>query len=187
MVGQAQAAQMVYRFSEGDASMGDLLGGKGSNLCEMTRLGLPVPPGFVITTQVCRDYLAGDYTLPEGLAHTIRERIAELEQSIGHEFGSATNPLLVSVRSGARISMPGMMDTILNLGINDEIVEGLGTMMGDRRPAWDAYRRFIQIYAEVVQEVAPEPFEECLAEHKARAGVELDYELTAGQLQAVTR
>ena len=187
MVVQAQAAQMVYRFSEGDASMGDLLGGKGSNLCEMTRLGLPVPPGFVITTQVCRDYLAGDYTLPEGLAATVRERIAELEQAIGHEFGSTANPLLVSVRSGARISMPGMMDTILNLGINDEIVEGLGAMMGDRRPAWDAYRRFIQIYAEVVQEVAPEPFEECLAEHKARAGVELDYELTAEQLQAVTR
>ena len=187
MVVQAQAAQMVYRFSEGDASMGDLLGGKGSNLCEMTRLGLPVPPGFVITTQVCRDYLAGDYTLPEGLAGTIRERISELEKAIGHEFGSTTNPLLVSVRSGARISMPGMMDTILNLGINDEIVEGLGAMMGDRRPAWDAYRRFIQIYAEVVQEVAPEPFEECLAEHKAQAGVELDYELTAEQLQAVTR
>ena len=187
MVGQVQATQMVYRFSEGDASMGDLLGGKGSNLCEMTRLGLPVPPGFVITTQVCRDYLAGDYTLPEGLANTIRERIAELEQSIGHEFGSTSNPLLVSVRSGARISMPGMMDTILNLGINDEIVEGLGEMMGDRRPAWDAYRRFIQIYAEVVQEVAPEPFEECLAEHKAQAGVVLDYELTSEQLQAVTR
>ena len=187
MVVQAQAAQMVYRFSEGDASMGDLLGGKGSNLCEMTRLGLPVPPGFVITTQVCRDYLAGDYTLPEGLAGTIRERIAELEQSIGHLFGSPANPLLVSVRSGARISMPGMMDTILNLGINDDIVEGLGTMMGDRRPAWDAYRRFIQIYAEVVQEVPPEPFEECLSAHKERAGVQLDYELTAEQLQAVTR
>ncbi len=183
---QAQAAQLVYRFSEGDASMADLLGGKGSNLCEMTRLGLPVPPGFVITTQVCRDYLAGDYTLPEGLAETVRERVAELEESIGHEFGSTDNPLLVSVRSGARISMPGMMDTILNLGINDAIVEGLGAMMGDRRPAWDAYRRFIQIYAEVVQEVPPEPFEECLADHKARAGVDLDYQLTAGQLQAVT-
>ena len=104
MVAQAQAAKLVYRFSEGDASMGDLLGGKGSNLCEMTRMGLPVPPGFVITTQVCRDYLAGDYTLPEGLAATVRERIRELEESIGHEFGSRTNPLLVSVRSGARIS-----------------------------------------------------------------------------------
>ena len=186
MVVQVQAAQMVYRFSEGDASMADLLGGKGSNLCEMTRLGLPVPPGFVITTQVCRDYLAGDYTLPEGLALTVREMITELEESIGHDFGSVSNPLLVSVRSGARISMPGMMDTILNLGINDKIVEGLGEMMGDRRPAWDAYRRFIQIYAEVVQEVPPEPFEECLAEHKDRAGVELDYQLTAEQLQAVT-
>ena len=178
---------MVYRFSEGDASMADLLGGKGSNLCEMTRLGLPVPPGFVITTQVCRDYLAGDYTLPEGLAGTVRERVSELGQAIGHEFGSTNNPLLVSVRSGARISMPGMMDTILNLGINDEIVDGLGVMMGDRRPAWDAYRRFIQIYAEVVQEVAPEPFEECLADHKERAGVDLDYQLTAEQLQEVTQ
>ena len=186
MVVQTQAAKLVYRFSEGDASMADLLGGKGSNLCEMTKLGLPVPPGFVITTQVCRDYLAGGYTLSEGLAGTIRERIAELEESIGHQFGSTADPLLVSVRSGARISMPGMMDTILNLGINDEIVEGLGTMMGDRRPAWDAYRRFIQIYAEVVQEVPPEPFEECLAAHKARAGVELDHQLSAEQLQAVT-
>ena len=186
MVVQTQAAKLVYRFSEGDASMADLLGGKGSNLCEMTKLGLPVPPGFVITTQVCRDYLAGGYTLPEGLAGTIRERIAELEESIGHQFGSTADPLLVSVRSGARISMPGMMDTILNLGINDEIVEGLGAMMGDRRPAWDAYRRFIQIYAEVVQEVPPEPFEECLAAHKARAGVELDHQLSAEQLQAVT-
>ena len=186
MVVQTQAAKLVYRFSEGDASMADLLGGKGSNLCEMTKLGLPVPPGFVITTQVCRDYLAGGYTLPKGLAGTIRERIAELEESIGHQFGSTADPLLVSVRSGAHISMPGMMDTILNLGINDEIVEGLGAMMGDRRPAWDAYRRFIQIYAEVVQEVPPEPFEECLAAHKARAGVELDHQLSAAQLQAVT-
>ena len=186
MVVQAQAAKLIYRFSEGDASMAELLGGKGSNLCEMTRLGLPVPPGFVITTQVCRGYLAGDYTLPEGLADTVRERISELEESIGHEFGSTANPLLVSVRSGARISMPGMMDTILNLGINDEIVEGLGAMMGDRRPAWDAYRRFIQIYAVVVQDVPPEPFEACLAEHKARAGVDLDYELSAERLQAAT-
>ncbi len=183
---QSQAAKLVYRFSEGDASMAALLGGKGSNLCEMTRLGLPVPPGFVITTQVCRDYLAGDYRLPEGLAAAVRERIAELEQAIGHQFGAAANPLLVSVRSGASVSMPGMMDTILNLGINDEIVEGLGVMMGDRRPAWDAYRRFVQIYSEVVLEAPPEPFEECLAAHKSRANVELDYQLTAAQLQAVT-
>ena len=186
VVQQASGGKLVYRFSEGDASMAALLGGKGSNLCEMTRLGLPVPAGFVITTQVCRDYLAGGYTLPEGLAGTVRERIVELERAIGHQFGSPANPLLVSVRSGARVSMPGMMDTILNLGINDEIVEGLGAMMGDRRPAWDAYRRFVQIYSEVVLEAAPEPFEECLAAHKSRAGIELDYQLTAGQLQAVT-
>ena len=186
MVVQTQAAKLVYRFSEGDDSMADLLGGKGSNLCEMTKLGLPVPPGFVISTQVCRDYLSNGYALPDGLEETIRDRIGELEQSIGHRFGVADNPLLMSVRSGARISMPGMMDTILNLGINDEIVEGLGKMMGDRRPAYDAYRRFVQIYGEVVQEVESTLFEECLAEHKARAGVELDYELTAGQLRAVT-
>ena len=179
-------AQMVYGFSEGDASMAALLGGKGSNLCEMTRLGLPVPPGFVITTEVCRDYLGGGEALPAGLEDAVRARVAELEQAIGHRFGAVDNPLLVSVRSGARISMPGMMDTILNLGINHEIVEGLGAMMGDRRPAWDAYRRFVQIYAEVVQEVPPEPFEQCLAAHKARAGVELDYQLDAAQLEAVT-
>ena len=182
----APAVKHVYRFAEGDATMADLLGGKGSNLCEMARLGLPVPPGFVISTQVCRDYLSNGYTLPDGLEAAIREGITELEQSVGHRFGSAANPLLVSVRSGARVSMPGMMDTILNLGINDEIVEGLGAMMGDRRPAYDAYRRFVQIYGEVVQEVESSLFEECLAGHKARAGVELDYELTAEQLRAVT-
>ena len=182
----APAVKHVYRFAEGDATMADLLGGKGSNLCEMARLGLPVPPGFVISTQVCRDYLSNGYTLPDGLEAAIRERISELEQSVGHRFGSSVNPLLVSVRSGARVSMPGMMDTILNLGINDEIVEGLGAMMGDRRPAYDAYRRFVQIYGEVVQEVESSLFEECLAGHKVRAGVELDYELTAEQLRAVT-
>ena len=186
------AAQQVFRFAEGDASMSALLGGKGSNLCEMTRLGLPVPPGFVISTQVCRDYLAAGGArpagpgLPSGLQQTIRQRIAELEQAVGHQFASHYNPLLVSVRSGARVSMPGMMDTILNLGINDRIVPGLGAMMGDYRPAWDAYRRFIQIYAEVVLELPPEPFETRLSEHKARAGVDLDYQLTAEQLQAVT-
>ena len=182
----APAVKHVYRFVEGDATMADLLGGKGSNLCEMARLGLPVPPGFVISTQVCRDYLSNGYTLPDGLEAAIRERISELEQSVAHRFGSAANPLLVSVRSGARVSMPGMMDTILNLGINDEIVEGLGAMMGDHRPAYDAYRRFVQIYGEVVQEVESSLFEECLAGHKVRAGVELDYELTAEQLRAVT-
>ena len=178
-----QTLKFVYRFDEGNASMGDLLGGKGSNLCEMVRLGLPVPPGFVISTQVCREYLTKQRTIPEGLEESIKENIHLLEQSIGRNFGSTSNPLLVSVRSGARVSMPGMMDTILNLGINDQIVEGLASMMGGLRPAYDAYRRFIQIYSEVVMDVDPEPFERVLAEHKSKAGVTLDHQLSAEQLR----
>ena len=178
-----QTLKFVYRFDEGNASMGDLLGGKGSNLCEMVRLGLPVPPGFVISTQVCRDYLTKQQTIPEGLEESIKENIHLLEQSIGRNFGSTSNPLLVSVRSGARVSMPGMMDTILNLGINDQIVEGLASMMGGLRPAYDAYRRFIQIYSEVVMDVDPEPFERVLAEHKSKAGVTLDHQLSAEELR----
>jgi len=180
-----QAEQLVYRFDEGNASMEDLLGGKGSNLCEMARLGLPVPPGFVITTQVCRDYLSNNQTLPVDLEESIRDNLRQLEESIGRNFGSTSSPLLVSVRSGARVSMPGMMDTILNLGINDQIVEALATMMGDPRPAYDAYRRFIQIYSEVVMDVDPEPFEKVLSAHKEKAGVTLDHQLTAEQLQDV--
>ncbi|MCH8987499.1 MAG: pyruvate, phosphate dikinase [Chloroflexi bacterium] len=180
-----QTVKLVYRFDEGNASMADLLGGKGSNLCEMARLGLPVPPGFVISTQVCRDYLTKNQTLPERLEAAVRKNIRRLEKSIGRNFGSNSSPLLVSVRSGARISMPGMMDTILNLGINDQIVEGLATMMGDPRPAYDAYRRFLQIYSQVVMEVEAEAFERVLAEHKQRAGVSQDHQLTAEQLQGV--
>jgi pyruvate,orthophosphate dikinase len=179
----SKSAKLVYRFNEGDASMADLLGGKGSNLCEMTRLGLPVPPGFIISTQVCRDYLANEHTLPGGLEQTIRTRTKEVAEVIGHGFGSSSNPLLVSVRSGARVSMPGMMDTILNLGINDQIVEGLASMMGDARPAYDVYRRFLQIYSNVVMGVDPGLFEESLTEHKLRAKVELDYELNSKQLR----
>jgi len=175
--------KFVYRFDEGNASMGDLLGGKGRNLCEMVQLGLPVPPGFIISTQVCRDYLTKQQTIPGGLEESIKENIHLLEQSIGRNFGSTSSPLLVSVRSGARVSMPGMMDTILNLGINDQIVEGLASMMGDSRPAYDAYRRFIQIYSEVVMDVDPEPFERVLAEHKAKAGVTLDHQLSTEQLR----
>ena len=181
----APAGKMVYRFEEGDASMADLLGGKGSNLCEMARLGLPVPPGFVISTQVCRDYLSQGQAWPKGLKESIEENISLLEQAMGRGFGSTVNPLLVSVRSGARISMPGMMDTILNLGINDEIVKGLANTMGDDRPAYDAYRRFLQIYSEVVLEADAGAFEHILSEHKERAGVAMDHELNAKQLQGV--
>ena len=181
----APDGKMVYRFEEGDASMADLLGGKGSNLCEMTRLGLPVPPGFVISTQVCRDYLSQRQALPEGLKESIEENIGLLEQSMGRGFGSTDDPLLLSVRSGASISMPGMMDTILNLGINDEIVKGLARKMGDDRPAYDAYRRFLQIYSDVVLDANAGALEEILARHKERAGVSMDYELNAEQLRGV--
>ena len=181
----APAGKMVYRFEEGDASMADLLGGKGSNLCEMARLGLPVPPGFVVSTQVCRDYLSQGQELSEGLKASIEESIGLLGQAMGRSFGSTVNPLLVSVRSGASISMPGMMDTILNLGINDGIVKGLASTMGDDRPAYDAYRRFLQIYSQVALDVDAGAFEEILSEHKERAGVAMDHQLEAKELQVV--
>jgi pyruvate,orthophosphate dikinase len=184
--GVSQARKLVYRFDEGDASMADLLGGKGSNLCEMARLGLPVPPGFVITTEACLDYFALGQRLPAGLAESIRDNLHLLEKAVGRSFGSPASPLLVSVRSGAKVSMPGMMDTILNLGINDEIAEGLGSLMGDSRPAYDAHRRFLQIYAGVVMGVEAKTFEGILSRHKQRAGVALDYQLTSEQLRSVT-
>ncbi|PKB64581.1 MAG: pyruvate, phosphate dikinase [SAR202 cluster bacterium Io17-Chloro-G2] len=175
----------IYRFDQGDASMSGLLGGKGSNLCEMARLGLPVPPGFVISTDVCDQYHSGGGSLPDGLDADIKANVHLLEKSVGRTFGSADSPLLVSVRSGAQVSMPGMMDTILNLGINDEIVEGLAAMMGDPRPAYDAYRRFLQIYADVVLEIPGETFEEILASHKEKAGVEQDFRLNPEQIRGV--
>ena len=180
-----QRKKLVYRFDEGDASMRELLGGKGANLSEMARLGLPVPPGFTITTEACLDYYEGGRQLPEGLWDDVRESMSWLEQSIGKEFGSPTNPLLVSVRSGARVSMPGMMDTILNLGTNDEIVTGLAELMGDERPALDVYRRFIQIFASVAMGVESSVFEEILARHKEKAGVRMDHELSPEHLRRV--
>ncbi|MDA0734906.1 MAG: pyruvate, phosphate dikinase [Chloroflexi bacterium] len=177
--------KLVYQFEEGDASMRDLLGGKGSGLCEMARLGLPIPPGFVITTQACLDYFDTGQHFPAGLWESIQENIDHLEKAMGRGFGSTNNPLLVSVRSGAKFSMPGMMDTILNLGINDDIVVGLANLMGDARPAYDAYRRFLQIYADVVMEVDHDIFEQILTEHKNQAGVSLDYELNAEQLRGI--
>ena len=182
-----QLRKLVYRFDEGDIGMRDLLGGKGANLCEMARLGLPVPPGFIIITEACRDYYEDDLQLPKGLAEEIRENMDCLERSIGREFGSSTRPLLVSVRSGARVSMPGMMDTILNLGINDEIVSGLSDLMGDERPAFDAYRRFLQIFGSVVMGVDSSVFEAILTRHKEEAGVELDNELSPPQLRLLIR
>ena len=181
----AKPTKLVYRFDEGNGSMVDLLGGKGSNLCEMVLMGLPVPPGFVITTQVCDQYNDLGNRLPAGLLDDVKANVHLLENSLGRTFGASTNPLLLSVRSGAKVSMPGMMDTILNLGINDEIVQGLATMMGDPRPAYDAYRRFLQIYADVVLEIPGETFEDVLAAHKRKAGVELDYQLNDSQLREI--
>ena len=175
----------IYQFSEGDASMTALLGGKGSNLCEMVRLGLPVPPGFVISTETCLDYFKRDNHFPDALAQDMRSSVGQVEAAMGRKFGSVERPLLVAVRSGARVSMPGMMDTILNLGINDSIVQGLASEMGDARPALDAYRRFLQIYADVVMEVEAGVFEEILSHHKEQSGITEDHQLTPESLNKV--
>ena len=181
------AKKLVYRFDEGNAGMRELLGGKGANLCEMSQLGLPVPPGFIITTEACLDYYGQDRQLPTGLWEDVREQMRRLDQSIGREFGSTANPLLVSVRSGARVSMPGMMDTILNLGINDQIVLGLDKLMNNERAAFDAYRRFLQIFGSVVMDMEASDFEEILASHKEAAGVRQDQALNPQQLRDVIR
>ena len=172
----------IYGFDEGNASMRNLLGGKGANLSEMKSLGLPVPPGFVITTETCLEYYEIGNKLPTGLWDDVKSYMHALESDVGRGFGDDRNPLLVSVRSGARFSMPGMMDTILNLGINDNVVEGLATLMDDRRPAFDAYRRFIQIFGNVALGVPSAIFEDLLQERKERAGVRLDHELAEEHL-----
>ena len=180
-----QKTKMVYGFDEGNAAMRDLLGGKGANLAEMAGMGLPVPPGFTVTTEACLSYFHQDRRMPEGLWDQVQEYMERLETASGKGFGSPINPLLVSVRSGARVSMPGMMDTILNLGVNDLMVQGLAELMGDERSAYDAYRRFLQLYAQVVMHVPSETFEAILASHKADAGVSQDHELSASHLKRV--
>jgi len=173
----------VYGFgggsADGDTSMKNLLGGKGANLAEMASLGLPVPPGFTLTTEVCTAYYDNDETYPEDLSGQVETALKVLESETGKGFGDASNPLLVSVRSGARASMPGMMDTVLNLGLNDETVEGLAKLSGDRRFALDSYRRFITMYADVVLGVHHHTMEDILDHHKAQQGYMLDTEMTA--------
>ena len=159
-----------------------MLGGKGANLAEMTRIGLPVPPGITVTTEACLEYYDAGRKMPPGLDEEIKEGIKKLEEKLGKKFGDPENPLLVSVRSGAAISMPGMMDTILNLGLNDETREGLARLTGDRRFANDCYRRFIQMFGDVVMGIPFQVFEEVLEELKKEVGVELDTELTAENL-----
>jgi pyruvate,orthophosphate dikinase len=176
-------AQWVYSFgegkAEGSAEMRNLLGGKGANLAEMSNLGLPVPPGFTITTELCTYYYANDRKYPDELKTQVAKALSEVERIVGFKFGDAANPLLVSVRSGARASMPGMMDTVLNLGLNDITVEGLAKRSGDARFAYDSYRRFIQMYSNVVLDVDHHHFEEILDRHKDEKGHSLDTDLTA--------
>ena len=176
-------AKWVYGFgggkAEGKADMKNLLGGKGANLAEMANLGLPVPPGFTITTEVCTYFYANGENYPKELTGEVDAALAEIGRITGKGFGDKTNPLLVSVRSGARASMPGMMDTVLNLGLNDETVEALAKRSGDPRFAYDSYRRFITMYSNVVLGIEHHLFEDILAEHKDANAYSLDTELTA--------
>ena len=177
------ANKWVYLFSEGNANMRELLGGKGANLAEMTGLGLPVPQGFTITTEACTQYYEDGREINEEIQGQINEYIVKMEEITGKKFGDKENPLLVSVRSGARASMPGMMDTILNLGLNETVVEAIAAKSGNARWAWDCYRRFIQMYSDVVMEVGKKYFEELIDKMKADRGVQQDVELTADDLK----
>ena len=181
------AKRYIYAFgggrAEGDASMRDTLGGKGAGLAEMTNAGLPVPPGFTITTEACNDYFAAGEKLPEGLWDDVLEAVRQVEQETGKGFGDAGSPLLVSVRSGAKFSMPGMMDTVLNLGLNQDTLHGLIRLTGNERFGWDAYRRFIQMFGRIVLGVDGERFDEALSEAKAQRGVLADTELDAAALR----
>jgi pyruvate,orthophosphate dikinase len=181
--------QWVYGFgggsADGDASMKNLLGGKGANLAEMSSLGLPVPPGFTVSTEACVHYFSNGQSYPDGLRDQVATGLKKVEAVVGKIFGDAANPLLVSVRSGARASMPGMMDTVLNLGLNDATVEGLAKLSGDRRFAFDSYRRFITMYSNVVLGLSHDDFEEVLDDHKDRLGVTIDTDLKASDWEKV--
>ena len=177
----------VYLFSEGNASMRELLGGKGANLAEMTNIGLPVPQGFTITTEACTKYYDDGRKINDEIKEQINEYIGKMEEITGKKFGDKENPLLVSVRSGARASMPGMMDTILNLGLNEEVVETLAEKSNNPRWAWDCYRRFIQMYSDVVMEVGKKYFEQLIDEMKDKKGVKQDVELDADDLKELAR
>ncbi|MCH5342270.1 MAG: pyruvate, phosphate dikinase [Acetatifactor sp.] len=173
----------VYLFTEGNAGMREMLGGKGANLAEMTNLGLPVPQGFTITTEACTQYYEDGRQINDEIQGQINEYIGKMEEIIGKKFGDTKNPLLVSVRSGARASMPGMMDTILNLGLNETVVNTIAAQTGNERWAWDCYRRFIQMYSDVVMEVGKKYFEELIDQMKEKRGVKQDVELTAADLK----
>ena len=179
--------KFVYLFNEGNAEMKNLLGGKGANLAEMTNLGLPIPQGFTVTTEACTDYYNSGKKITDEIKDQIFEALAKLEEEQGKKFGDETDPLLVSVRSGARVSMPGMMDTILNLGLNDVSVEGFAKKTGNARFAYDSYRRFIQMYSDVVMEVNKSFFEKIIDELKHEKGIKFDNELTTEDLQDLVK
>ena len=192
----SRAIKYVYSFgkkTDGNAKMKELLGGKGANLAEMAAIGLPVPGGFTITTEVCTAYYDNGRKYPTELKSQVEKAIKTVERECGKKFGEPKNPLLFSVRSGARESMPGMMDTILNLGLNDKTVAGLAKLTGNGRFAYDCYRRFIQMYGDVVMgvqsrnELEPEPFEQVLEEVKKEVGVEIDSDLTEENNKEVIR
>ncbi len=179
------AHKYCYLFTEGNANMRELLGGKGANLAEMTNIGLPVPQGFTISTEACTQYYEDGRQINDGIMAEIMTYIAKMEEITGKKFGDKENPLLVSVRSGARASMPGMMDTILNLGLNEDVVEVIANKSGNPRWAWDCYRRFIQMYSDVVMEVGKKYFEELIDRMKAEKGVKFDVELNADDLKTL--
>ncbi len=181
------ARKWVYKFKEGNASMRNLLGGKGANLAEMSRLGLPVPQGFTITTEACTQYYEDKRTINKEIMGQIMQNVKDLEKLSGKNFGDKENPLLVSVRSGARASMPGMMDTILNLGLNETVTETLARKSGNARWAWDCYRRFIQMFSDVVMEVGKKHFEELIDQMKNKKGVKQDVDLTADDLKELAK
>lgn len=179
------AEKRISLFHEGNAELSDLLGGKGANLAEMTNIGLPVPPGFTITTEVCKDYYSGEECLPTGLTDEITTALASVEKKIGKKLGDGADPLLVSVRSGAKFSMPGMMDTILNLGLNDETIKGLINSTCDERFAYDAYRRFIMMFSNVVMDIPKEEYEQLFTAMKKRLNVRQDTDVGASDLKAL--
>ncbi|MEN6460681.1 MAG: pyruvate, phosphate dikinase [Syntrophomonas sp.] len=177
--------KFIYLFEEGQADMKSLLGGKGANLAEMTRIGLPVPPGFTITAGACNAYLASNHEFPAGMLEDAFVALESLEKKTGKVFGDMSNPLLVSVRSGAAVSMPGMMDTILNLGLNDDSVQGLSTLTGDERFAYDCYRRFIQMFCNVVLDIEHSLFDEIVEKYKRKLNLIFDYEIPANEMKEV--
>src|SRR5919108_1210771 len=185
-------SKYVYFFGKGQADgradMKELLGGKGANLAEMTNIGLPVPAGFTITTEVCTYYYSHDHQYPPELKAEVEDALKKTEQAMGAKFGDAKNPLLVSCRSGARVSMPGMMDTVLNIGLNESTLKGLIESTGNERFAWDSYRRFVQMYGDVVLDLKPvsktdtDPFEKIMDDLKEEVGIHEDTKLTVDHL-----